>query len=149
MSLLNNPIALIATANLIIQAIVLVLLVYGYQLNRRHAVQRHGRVMAVAVFLHLAVVIAIMVPSFVLAVIPEYVFARLSGVVSIISLIHVPLGVSALTLGIWLVFSWRFKGLKSCFKRKRFMRWTMTVWLASLFLGIVLYAILYGAALMS
>lgn len=54
MALLNDPYALVATASLAIQVIVLFLLLNGYMLKRRGVFRRHGFIMTLAVFLHLA-----------------------------------------------------------------------------------------------
>ncbi len=69
MSFLTNPYVVIPTIGLSVQLIVLALLLYGYWLNKKLTLQRHGLVMAVAVILHLAVIFAVMIPSFFLAVI--------------------------------------------------------------------------------
>ena len=147
MPLLNNPYALVATTSLAIQIIVLFLLTYGYMLKRRGVFQRHGFVMATALFVHLAFVFGIMIPSFVVAIFPEYVAVHVYDLTSIVSLIHVPLGALALSLGVWLVASWRFHDVKGCFKKKRIMLTTMAIWLVSLSFGIALYTILYWAVL--
>ena len=60
-----------------------------------------------------------MIPSFVLAVFPEFVVVHVYEITSIVSLIHVPFGALALSLGVWLVASWRFHDVKSCFKKKK------------------------------
>jgi hypothetical protein len=75
--------------------------------------------MAEAVVLHLVVIFAIMIPSFVLAVVPQYAVVHVSGIASIIALIHVLLGALAASLGLWLVLSWRSQGLKGCNNRKK------------------------------
>lgn len=147
MSLLNDPFALAATLSLTIQIVILILLVYGYWLNHKLMFPKHGRVMAAAVVLHLILIFSIMVPAFVLALIPVFIVPHVSGWTSVITLIHVPLGVSAVSLGLWLSLSWRMKGLKGCFKRKKMMITTMTAWVTSLVFGILLYAILYWAVL--
>lgn len=149
MALLNNPFALIATTSLTIEIIVLFLLLYGYMLKRKLKFRRHGITMAVAVVLHLIMIFAIMIPSFVLAVFPDFIVPNISGMISVVSLIHVVAGALAVSLGVWLVASWRFQDLKGCFTKKRFMLLTMIVWLVSLFFGIVLYTIFYWAILMS
>ena len=148
MSLLNDPFALAATFSLTLQILVLILLFYGYNLNRKRLFPQHGRVMALAVFLHLIMIFVIMVPAFVAALIPEFIIPHVSELASVVTLIHVPLGVAAVSLGFWFVFAWRFKGLKGCFKRKRLMLITMVVWVSSLLFGIALYTILYWATLM-
>jgi len=148
MSLLTNAYFVIPTAALLIQIIVLGLLVYGYWLFKRLLFQKHGKIMALAVVLHLTVIFAIMVPSFVLAVTPKYVVPHIYGIVSIITLIHVPLGIIAVSFGAWFVIAWRFQGLKGCFNKKKLMLATMIIWLVSIFFGIVLYSILYWSLLM-
>jgi len=75
--------------------------------------------MTLAVILHLVVILVVMIPSFVLVVVPEHLLIHFSGLVSIVPLIHVPLGTLAILLGVWLVISCRSQGLKGCFKRKK------------------------------
>ena len=125
MSLLTNPYFVIPTIALIVQISVLALLIYGYSLYRRLIFQRHGEIMAWAVVLHLIVIFAIMIPSLVLAVIPQFIIRHAYGVISIISLIHVPFGITAVLFGAWFVIAWRYQGLKGCFNRKKFMIATM------------------------
>ncbi len=148
MSLLNNPFLLFATVSLTIQAIVLFLLLYGYWLRSKAKFPQHARAMTAALILHLSMIFAFMVPTLVLAIIPVFVLPHLSDLTSIITLIHVPLGVVAVSLGLWLVLSWRRTGLEKCFTRKKFMLATITVWLVALAFGFVLYGVLYWSALM-
>ena len=142
MSDLVDPFILIPTISLVAQLFVLGLLIYGYLLKRRLDFQSHGRIMSTALVLHLILILAIMVPSFVFAIIPQYLLRNIFGTTSIVSLIHVPLGLIAVSLGLWLSVAWRFNGLRSCFSRKRFMLPTMTAWIASLSFGIIFYVIL-------
>jgi uncharacterized membrane protein YozB (DUF420 family) len=147
MSLLTNPFALGATISLAIQLVVLFLLIRSYMLKRQLKFREHGLTMAAAVFLHLAIIFSVMIPAFAVAVVPQYVIPHVSGIVSIISLIHVPAGIIAVALGLWLVVSWRFGNVKNCFKKKRLMLWTLTVWSISLAFGIALYFIFYWTVL--
>lgn len=150
MALLNNPVALIITISLTVQIIVLFLVVYGYLLKRKLKFRQHGITMAAAVVLHLTMVFYIMIPSFVWAVIPDYIVPAPLAITSVVGLIHGILGTIALSLGVWLVASWRFrKNLKGCFNRKKIMLKTLNVWVASLVFGIILYAIFIGPVLMS
>jgi uncharacterized membrane protein YozB (DUF420 family) len=142
MSVLSNPFILIPTISLVAQIVVLGFLIYGYWLNRRLDFKNHGKIMSTALVLHLIVIFAIMVPSFVLAIIPQYLIQNVFAAISIISLIHVPLGVLAFSFGLWFTIAWRLKGLKGCFKRKKFMLLTMIAWLATLSIGIILYSVL-------
>ncbi len=86
-----------------------------------------------------------MIPSFVEGIIPDYIVPDPLAIVSVIGLIHGILGITALSLGIWLVVSWRFRrNLRECFNKKKLMCKTLSVWVASLFFGIILYAIFIG-----
>ena len=104
-----NVIFFIVTVSLIIQVAVLSLILYGYLLYRRLKFRQHGVIMATAVFVQLAAVFAIMVPSFVLAVFPFYIVPHTLELVSIVSLFHEVTGGLALALGVWFVSSWRFQ----------------------------------------
>ena len=149
MALLDNPVALIITTSLVIQIIVLFLLTYGYFLKRKLKFRKHGIIMALAVILHLAIVFYVMIPSFVFAVIPNYVVPTPLAWVSLVGLIHGILGSLALALGVWIVASWRFRrNIQGCINRKKIMLNTLAVWVVSLVLGIILYAIFIGPLLM-
>jgi hypothetical protein len=143
MSFLNNSVALTITANLIIQIVVLFLLAYGYNLKSKLKFRQHGIVMSTALILHLIMAAYVMIPSLVLAVIKEYIIPTPLALTSIVALIHVVLGSIALSFGIWLVASWRFrKNIQGCLNKKKYMLKTLTVWIASLVFGIIFYAIL-------
>lgn len=148
MALLNNPVALIITASFLIQIIVLILLVYGYWLKKKMKFRQHGIVMALATVLHLTMVLYVMIPSFVLAVIPDYVIPAPLAITSVVGLIHGILGTTALSFGVWFVGSWGFrKNIKGCINKKKLMCKTLIVWIISLVFGIVLYAIFIGPLL--
>jgi uncharacterized membrane protein YozB (DUF420 family) len=148
MALLNNPVALTITASLIIQIIVLFLLIYGYFLKRKLKFRQHGITMTVAFILHLSLVFYVMIPSFVWAVVPEYIAPTPLGIHSVVGIIHGILGIIALLLGAYLVGSWRLsKNIQGCINRKKFMLKTLTVWIATLVFGIILYSIFIGPVL--
>lgn len=147
MSLFSNPYAALATLSLILQIIVLALLTYGYWLKRKLKFPQHGRTMALAVALHLVFIFLFMIPVFAFVIVPQQVFLRSAGAASIVSLLHVPFGVLAVALGLWLVLAWRSTGLKGCFKRKKIMLATMVLWVAALIAGITLFTILYWSIL--
>lgn len=150
MALLTNPVALTITASLTIQIIVLFLLMYGYFLKRKLKFRQHGITMTAAFVLHLSMVFYIMIPSLVWAVIPEYIVPAPLDIVSVVGLIHGILGTITLSMGVWIVASWRFnKNIQGCINRKKTMLKTLTVWIATLVFGITLYAIFIGPILMS
>lgn len=140
---------LVGLASLLLQFLVLALLVYGYYLKRKLRFKSHGLAMAAATFLHLALIFAIMVPSFVLALIPVYVALEPLTLVSLVGLMHAITGTIAVILGVWLVAVWRFRrDFSGCFKHKKAMWPTMILWLITLVLGIVLFYVFYGPSLM-
>lgn len=144
-----NATFLIVTVSLVFQIVVLFLLLYGYTFYRRLKFRKHGIMMALAVFVHLATVFAVMVPSFVLAVFPHYILLHPLELTSIFSLIHEVTGALALGLGVWFVVSWRFrKSFTGCFNKRRAMLATMIIWLLALTFGIALYSIFNWSILM-
>ena len=143
MALLNSPFALIATADLTIQIFVLFLLLYGYLLKRQRRFRLHGTAMFSAVVLHLVMLFLVMIPSFVLGVVPGFIVPNVYGVVSVVTLVMAVTGALAVSLGVWLVASWRFQDFKGCLNKKRIMLTTLAMWLVSLSFGIVLYFIFY------
>jgi len=148
MSLFINWYLLFAALNLTVQIVVLLLLIYGVSLKMKKQFLRHARVMTTAVAAHLTMVFSFMIPSFVLALVPVFVIPHVYGLPSIVSLIHTPLGLAALSLGLWLVLSWRFRGLNTCPSRKKYMVAELTIWSLSLAYGIILFSLLYWTALM-
>lgn len=125
-----------ATISLIFQIAVLVLLFAGVGLKGRKKFRQHGIVMLTAVVLHTIIILAWMVPSFTLSV-PG---SNLADIIVVTILVHAFTGIAADLLGIWLVASWRLRAdMKTCFAKKSLMRVTITLWLITLFLGIVLY----------
>jgi uncharacterized membrane protein YozB (DUF420 family) len=144
-----DPYTLIGTASLIIQVIVFFLLIFGYQSKRKQKFRRHGIVMASALTLHLVAILVIMIPSFVLAVLPEFIIPDPLMMKSLVGLIHGITGVLTVILGGYLVAAWHFQlDISGCIKRKQIMRATITVWFITLVLGIVLYSLFYGPSLM-
>lgn len=126
-----------ATISLILQITALVLLFAGVGLKVRKKFRQHGIVMLTAVVLHTIIILAWMVPSF-SASVPGSI--NLADIIVVTILVHAFMGIVADLLGIWLVASWRLRAdMKTCFAKKNLMRVTMTLWLITLFLGIVLY----------
>jgi hypothetical protein len=140
---------LVATVSLIVQIVVLLLLGYSLSLKQHKKFKPHGITMAVAVVLHIVMIFAIMIPSF-LVIVPEFILRVPLDTISIVGLIHGGTGTIAAILGLYLIIAWHFsKDLTGCFKRKNVMRSTIAVWFISLILGIILFAIFYGQALLS
>ena len=138
---------LIGLTSLLVQLAVLFLLFYGYYLKSKLKFMRHGIVMVVATLLHFALIFAIMIPSFVYALLPS-IFTSFT-LLSAIILIHAITGSLAIALAALLAGLWRFrKNFADCIGRKNWMLPTLGIWVFSLILGIVLFAIFYGPALL-
>lgn len=149
MSVFADPFTLAATASLVTQVVVLILLLFAYSLRRRSKFRQHGTVMSASLILHLITIFAIMTPSFALAVVPDYIVPQPFEVTSLVGLFHGVAGIIAAVLGVWLVAAWHFQSdLKPCFRKKQVMRATIVIWIVALILGIALYALFYGPMLL-
>ncbi len=134
----------ISTTSLIVELIAFGLLFFGYSQRQRRKYRQHGIAAALAVALHLTVILSWMIASFVMF----FSAARLnlSNVLQVSALVHVALGTAAVLLGVWLVGSWRLEiDIQKCFARKRLMLITLLVWSGAMLLGIVLYAVLVSS----
>jgi hypothetical protein len=141
---------LAATINLGVQIVVVVLLLGGYWLKRMNRFRQHGITMLTAVILHIIMMLAVMLPSFVLGVIP-LILANTSAVVTVVGPLHGIMGIIAAVLGVWIVASWRLRAsLQYCGRgksKKKLMLFTLILWLIALFLGILLYLHFYTTIL--
>jgi uncharacterized membrane protein YozB (DUF420 family) len=145
---LTDPVVLIATVTAVIQVIVLFLLIYGYTLKAKLEYAQHGKVMASAVIIHAVTIVLVMIPSLVIITSPNYVLPEPGTLFYTTSIVHVVAGAIAFALGIGLVLAWRFKDVKGCFKRKRIMDLTISLWIIALVLGVSLYVVTYGTQLL-
>lgn len=121
-------------------AVLIILFTSRFRFARGTKFVKHGYTMAAAVLLHGVTILLVMVPSFVLGfVLNPY---GLSPFWLAILLIHVPAGLTAWVIGLFLVEEWMFRSgtqLK-CMKRTRLMRPLFWLWVFSLIFGIALYA---------
>ena len=116
-------------------AVVFVSLVFKKQKNFR----MHGITMLVAVVLHLISVIVVMIPSY-LSLLPQ-VSQNIMSVPVVTVLVHGVIGILTVALAIWIVASWRLRqSLKYCMPKKKTMRVTMILWVITIVLAILLYA---------
>jgi uncharacterized membrane protein YozB (DUF420 family) len=137
----------IGTASFVAQVIALGLLSVGYAFKRNRNFRPHGFAMAAALVLHIITVLTVMIPSFVGGFTSPGAIDFAQPLV-IISLVHGVLGLTAAALGIWLVASWHFRtDLQTCFRNKKLMLPTLTLWFVALLLGIVMYVNFYGTRL--
>jgi uncharacterized membrane protein YozB (DUF420 family) len=103
----------------------------------------HGGLMAIAVILHIASLLAVMVPSFYADY--EYFTTPTSDLGVQTTWIHVIPGTIALILGTFLVGAWAQNpsNITACSRRKRIMDFTVLFWLVSLMFGMVSYFVFY------
>jgi uncharacterized membrane protein YozB (DUF420 family) len=133
---------ILAQFNLIFQIIILAVLFVGFGLKQRGKFVAHGSTMLIAVVLSAVSFLLAMGPSF--FSLSGFISEQPTHVLSVAVIIHGILGAIAEILGIYLVVSWGLrKSVQSC-QRKRIMRVTMVLWPIAVFLGILLYALLYG-----
>jgi uncharacterized membrane protein YozB (DUF420 family) len=132
----------IAFINVILQIIVLAMLGLAILFRIKGNFRRHGMVMLSAVVLHVILFLLVMGPSF-LSLEP-FVISQPTDRLSALTLAHIIMGGISIILGLWLVGSWHLQlSIQGCMKRKPIMRITITLWVTSLILGILLFRLLY------
>jgi hypothetical protein len=143
----TNYFLFIATISLVLQLSILTLLLASFVLNRKKKFRIHGLLMLFAVVFHIGLILTIMVPSFVIALIPM-VLAAPTGTISILSTVHAAAGTFTAAIGVWIVTSWRLRqSLQYCAPKKKAMVATFIIWLVSIALGISLYLFFYWTSL--
>ena len=107
-------ILLIATLTLLSQIGVFVLLYASFQLKKMGRYREKGILMTAGVILHLIVIFVIMVPSFLIGLVPQIVKPPIV-INTFLVPVHVVTGTIAAALGAWIVATWRFrKSLEFC-----------------------------------
>jgi len=128
--------------NLAIQVIILFVLFASLALKGKRKYIMHGVTMLIGVILNVISFLLVMLPSLLSL---EIVRTDPLSMISIFSILHGSLGVITGVFALWLVGSWHLQSsTANCIKRKKMMRTTLTLWLGVLFLGFVLYYLLYG-----
>jgi uncharacterized membrane protein YozB (DUF420 family) len=128
-----------STISLGIQLIVLGLLISGYLVKRQKKYRQHGMIMLSALVLHIITVLLVMIPSFGVFF-SDVSMVSFADALAIATLIHVSAGLLAALLGIWIVGSWHLQAsVATCFRKKRFMDLTVSLWFLAILLGIILY----------
>jgi hypothetical protein len=149
MAFFSNTVTLIVTFSLVLHLTILGLLIFGYRQKKRFKFRQHGITMSIALLVHVIAIFSIMVPSFVAAVIPQYILLHPFDIISVTGLLHAILGTVAAMLGGWFVAAWHFKkDLTGCSGKRRQMRLTIIIWIAALLLGILLYYLFNSSLLM-
>ena len=126
-------------ANAALQFIILILLFAGIGVKWKKKFQLHGILMLFAVILNLITFFLTMFPSLLRM---EIIAIQPFQTISIMAIIHSSVGLVAIFLGLWLVGSWHLQSPRTCFKNKKLMRLTSTLWIVVLLGGFVLYYLL-------
>ena len=131
-----------STISLSIEMVALGLLIGGYLLKRQGRYRQHGLSMLSALALHVVAILFVMVPSL-LAFFSVPSAVNFADILVIVTLVHVSAGLLAALLGVWLVSSWHLQAdLQTCFRKKRIMDVTMSLWLLAIALGVILYLVI-------
>ena len=137
----------LGTVSLAFQLAVLALLIRGFGFKQNLKFRTHGLTMFTALVVHLITVVVVMVPSFVVGLVPKIIEKPIS-LVALFSIFMAVAGTATVVLAIWIVGVWRLRASTTfCSPKKKFMRITFILWLVSLSLGIILYFILYWSSL--
>ena len=136
---------LVAQVNLAFQTAVFALLAVGILFMRKRKVKAHAQIMLAAVVLNIVSFMAVMAPAL------RGVSAGVTGASAILAMVHGSVGGLALLLSVWVVGLWLLSPLMvvpvkmRCYGalNKKLMWAVLFLWLASLILGFLLYAILY------
>jgi uncharacterized membrane protein YozB (DUF420 family) len=135
--LLNNDLNMLA--QIITLAIILISLYY----KKKGKIKQHGTTMSVAVVLHLLTFILVMGPIFFQNF--SYYSTELGVSWVQANWIHAVPGVLVLVLALFLVLAWviHVSDVTPCYKRKRIMDATLSLWIISLAFGILTYVLTY------
>jgi uncharacterized membrane protein len=95
--------------------------------------------MLVALVAHITGILAIMVPSFVVALIP-ITLENPTSMIGLLAPVHAAAGTLVTVLGVWIMASWRLRqSTEYCMPKKKYMRATLVAWLITISLGVSLY----------
>jgi uncharacterized membrane protein YozB (DUF420 family) len=142
MGFLGTTASNFADANLILQIVLVVLLIWGRTHAKSRKYRNHGNFMAVAVGLNIISFLLVMGPSMALGW--GIVVSEPTNPGVIISVIHAIGGGFALLSGVYLVASWRFAdSFGPCMGKRTQMRATIGLWLLSTLTGIAFYIYYY------
>ena len=119
--------------NLLLQVSILVLLVVGTRFGRRkteRSLQRHGRIMTVAVGLNAVSILFVMGPSLLAGL--NLALEEQTAIGFPLTLVHHSIGVVAEILGVVLVFR-KFRKIRT------WMRLTLSLWIIAFAFGVLFY----------
>jgi hypothetical protein len=127
---------------LLLEIVILILIFIGiyYKMNKKYMV--HGKIMGVAVVVHIFTILLVMIPSLIRNI---SLLSNLFSLGVLVTIVHATAGTLAIVMGVYLVGAWRFRAPPNmnCTKRKHLMYPLLILWISALILGIAFYAIYY------
>ena len=140
---LGHPFLFNTTLNLVLQFVTATILFFSLYFKMKKQYKKHGASMGIATILHVLTFLLIMGPIFY----QNYSFfsTEINLVYVQTNWLHAIPGAITLLLAIYLVLRWTMNTSKieGCFRRKRIMDLTVTLWIFSLVFGIVTYVFIY------
>ena len=135
---IDMELTLLSYLDLVIQIAIFGVLVTDYFFIRKKNLRRHGVLMTSAFITNTILIAVVMLPPF-LGESTE-LFSNILEAESLLFLSHHALGLVAEILGGFLVLRWVVKAVDASFcKGKTLMRATVSTWIGSIILGIVLF----------
>jgi hypothetical protein len=130
----------LVNVSLVLQVGILVLLFVAAEFAYRRDFTKHGWTTTIAVALHSATILIVMIPS----LLEEVSLLTELSTAGLVTQVHVILGTTAWILGLASISWWGIRkkthsSLPSRFKRKWVMRIMLLVWIAALVIGIILH----------
>jgi uncharacterized membrane protein YozB (DUF420 family) len=123
-------------ANITVQLSIFLLLVVSLILKKKRNYVWHGNIMLLAIILNSLLLLSHMGPSLIYLVNEPFF-------ITILGIIHVAIGSTAEILGVWITVTWAFGNseIKYCAAKRKIMKKTLILWLATLALGLVFYVL--------
>lgn len=130
--------------NVIIQVVMFLIFVVGLVYKTKRKIKMHGKLMGVAVILHILSFLIVMLPTFYAGV--DYFIIATSDIRAQTTWIHAVPGAIAMILGVFVVGAWALRpgNIVACSRKKRLMDIVTLLWFISLIFGVATYMVFYG-----
>ena len=134
MSILGTPAGIFADLTLILQTIAFIILIIGVLYVKKKKFSNHYKIADIAVFLG---ILSFLWMGFSFINNFKSIIYNITALTSLVVMIHILAGLLALITGIFFVFNRFIRKVRNT------MRITFLLWMATLLLGILLYALFY------
>ncbi len=134
MSILGTPAGIFADLTLILQTIAFIILIIGVLYVKKKKFSNHYKIADIVVFL---CILSFLWMGFSFINNFKSIIYNITALISLVVMIHILAGLLALITGIFFVFNRFIRKVRNT------MRITFLLWMATLLLGILLYALFY------